>query len=234
MLNTYVYIDGFNLYYGIKKHFEQFDYRTRQLTTFPVLGVKWLDIEKLLSSLLTPQYRINAINYFASQVISTDLVKKAQLERQMLYWRALKTNPKIRIIEGNFRTSSIFGVAETPCPNCGKFNNRPQKFQKYEEKGTDVNIATAIVRDAFLADKKCDCVILMSDDTDLISPIECVRHLLGKKVIHISAQKNNHRARKIKELAHYSTSFSIQQLKDSQYPDMLNDDNGVFRKPVEW
>jgi len=47
------------------------------------------------------------------------------------------------------------------------------KYQTYEEKRTDVNIAIKILEDAFL--KKYDRAIIMSGDSDIVPSIESVK-----------------------------------------------------------
>src|SRR5215831_3668847 len=47
------------------------------------------------------------------------------------------------------------------------------KVEKAEEKGSDVNLATHLVRDAFL--NEFDVAVVITNDTDLIEPIKVVR-----------------------------------------------------------
>ena len=51
-MRTYVYFDGFNLYYGALKG----------------TPYKWLNLVKLSNSLLPPQYTVNKIHYFTARV----------------------------------------------------------------------------------------------------------------------------------------------------------------------
>ena len=54
-------------------------------------------------------------------------------------------------------------------------------IMKLEEKRSDVNIATAMLWDAFQND--VDMLVLISGDSDFIGPIELIRHKLGKQVV---------------------------------------------------
>ena len=84
MKKTFIYIDGFNLYYSLKS------------TSF-----KWLDLQKLSHSCLrATEHKIIKIKYFTSMVQSTeqDPLKDT---RQGIYLRALKTLPNIEV---NFRS----------------------------------------------------------------------------------------------------------------------------------
>lgn len=83
-MKTFVYVDGFNLYYRAVK-------RT---------PYKWLDIDAFCKFLL-PKADIVRINYYTARVIARphDL---DQPIRQSIYLRALSTIPHLRIIEGSF------------------------------------------------------------------------------------------------------------------------------------
>ena len=51
---------------------------------------------------------------------------------------------------------------------------------KYEEKGTDVNLATHLLLDAF--DGDCEGALVISNDSDLTEPIRVVRERFGRPV----------------------------------------------------
>lgn len=122
--NAYVYVDGFNLYYGAlnKKS----------------LGLKWLNLESLCQKLF-PTVNIKKIKYFTAGVSGKFDVNKPV--RQRTYWRALKTISDLEIIEGRFLivpkkihiTQDVCVIGKGP-----------------EEKGTDVNLAIHLVNDAHL------------------------------------------------------------------------------------
>ena len=82
------YIDGFNLYYGIRS-----DGR-RHL---------WLDIEGLIRSLLKPEQQLVAVRYFTASVRDDP----AALSRQQLYWNALGAySSLLEIRAGRFQRKS--------------------------------------------------------------------------------------------------------------------------------
>jgi hypothetical protein len=86
------YIDGFNLYYGIRK-----DGR-RHL---------WLDIEGLIRSLLKPEQQLVAVRYFTAPVRDDP----AALSRQQLYWNALGAHSnllEIRVGRFQRKSSGVF------------------------------------------------------------------------------------------------------------------------------
>lgn len=120
MKRAIVYIDGFNLYYGI-----------RSLNN-PIL--KWLNIEYFAKSFLAPNTCLEQVKYFTA-MIKGDLDKMA---RQKLYLHVLEQQSKrLTIIKGHFLKKG------KRCPNCNHYN------QTFEEKKTDVNIACEMLTDAY-------------------------------------------------------------------------------------
>jgi len=113
------YIDGFNLYFGMKsKNWQKF---------------YWLDIYSMIQSMLRTDQELVSVKYFTSRV--TDNPDKQQ--RQNDYLEALKNNPGIEIYYGKYQLNKRI------CTNCGFANIIPN------EKMTDVNIATELLADGF-------------------------------------------------------------------------------------
>jgi hypothetical protein len=114
----FIYIDGFNFYYGIfKKHPEW----------------RWLNLERFFME-LRPDEEIT-VKYFTA-IIDEDLSNSERRERQLLYLTALSTLPSVRIIKGKFQRKVVRCEAV-----CGK------EYQISREKKTDVNIAIHLVHD---------------------------------------------------------------------------------------
>ena len=70
---TYIYIDGFNLYYGSLKD-------TRY---------KWLNFKKFFESVLHTKHSIQKIKYFTA-LVSSPTHDPQKITRQQVYLRALK------------------------------------------------------------------------------------------------------------------------------------------------
>lgn len=83
-MSTNVYIDGFNLYYGVLKG----------------TAHRWLDLEKMCQVYL-PGHTINRIRYFTAKVTPTPNDPDIG-NRQQVYLRALRTLPSVSIHEGHF------------------------------------------------------------------------------------------------------------------------------------
>jgi uncharacterized LabA/DUF88 family protein len=112
-----VYIDGFNLYYGV-----------RAATGRRLL---WLDVEKLARELLRPGQRLERVTYFTSRVRTPP----ASHLRQTTYLEALLAATGVEIVEGFLQQT--FRI----CPSCGTSTPRS------EEKKTDVHIACRMLDD---------------------------------------------------------------------------------------
>gem|GEM_PF-4279841 len=91
LLRTYIYIDGFNLYYG-------------QVKGTPY---KWLDLDALCRAYLSAKTNnILKIKYFTA-IVKPRPKDPDQGVRQQIYIRALKTIPHIEIIYGHFLSHEV-------------------------------------------------------------------------------------------------------------------------------
>lgn len=215
---TNVYIDGFNLYYAIKR------------TPF-----KWLDISALCTELL-PRRRINKIKYFTA-IVKDRLHDPTATVRQGVYLRALRTIPNLRIHdEGHFvdrkRLFPQYPYAYRPPSNP---TNPPQAVQvmKTEEKGSDVNLASVLLFDG-LKDDYLDAVVI-SNDADLATPIKIVTQKLGKLVTVINPHKEQYRSNELINAATtYIWTINRSVYQRSQFPTTMSDSQGTFTKPSTW
>lgn len=83
-----VYVDGFNVYYGIRG-----------------TPYRWLDLGRL-SGLLVPNVELVRIRYFTARITNRP-DDPAQAQRQDTYLRALRTLPNLTIHEGRFLASEV-------------------------------------------------------------------------------------------------------------------------------
>lgn len=160
-MDTIVYIDGFNLYYGACC-------RT---------GRKWLDLAALCARLL-PNDSIIEIAY-CTAMVRKDPEDPEKQDRQRLYHRALRTIPNLEIYLGYFVKKEVKGDLLKPPPP-------PQKglVETYEEKGTDVNLASRLLKDAH--DERFKSAAVISNDGDLKMPVQMVRRDFGYPVTIIN------------------------------------------------
>jgi uncharacterized LabA/DUF88 family protein len=106
--------------------------------------------------------------------------------RQQAYLDALATVPEISVHYGNFLFSQKWAALVTP-PQAKPVGYAwpavlPQLVlvEKAEEKGSDVNLACHLVRDALT--NAFDVAVVLTNDTDLIEPIRIVRAEASKIV----------------------------------------------------
>lgn len=133
MTRVITYIDGFNLYYGIREAYQR--------------KYLWLNLVELSRNLLKPGQKLVHCHYFTARVNNPS----DKRIRQRKYLEALETlAPDLEISYGKY----FFVPIE--CPYCHR------SYQKASEKMTDVNIATAMLVDA-IQDKFDTCLLISGD-----------------------------------------------------------------------
>lgn len=196
-----VYVDGFNLYFGIKEA--------------ELHNCKWLDIHRLSCSLLKTNQELIAIKYFTSRV-SNDPDKQ---KRQTLFIEALETTG-IKVFYGHYQSGSI------ECRICGSM------WPTYNEKMTDVNIATHMIFDAF--NDKYDMALLISGDSDLVPPIRNIHENFKNKRVFVGfppKRFNN----SVALAAKGSMVIGRKKLNDCQFPlEIEKEDGYILKKPKNW
>jgi uncharacterized LabA/DUF88 family protein len=100
---------------------------------------------------------------------------------------------------------------------------------KTEEKGSDVNLATALLADAF--DQDCDLSVVISNDSDLMEPIRLVRERF-----HPVGVINPHErpSVELRTVASWHIQLYKSRLRACQLPETLEDEHGEFRMPLAW
>ena len=102
---------------------------------------------------------------------------------------------------------------------------------KVEEKGSDVNLASHLLMDAFK--DRYDCAVILSNDSDLFTPLEMVKKEFKKKIGLITP--NKHPSRHLMKIADFVKPIrSKALLKACQFPEKLRDNRGEFKKPTSW
>ncbi len=209
MAKINVYVDGFNLYYGALKN----------------TSYKWLDLS-VVARRLFPQDTIHRIRYFTAHVIP-DRSDPQQGQRQQIYLRALRTVPNLSIHLGFFQRNEVWMDLVTPLVD----GTTRVEVIKTEEKGSDVNIASYMLMDAWNKDSEAAAII--SNDSDLLTPVRIAEGPLKVPVTIV----NPHRASK-KSLALQSRGGSKQLWKSilgqCQFAHVVYDEHGPFRKPAGW
>lgn len=207
-MRTRIYVDAFNLYYGALKG----------------TPYKWLNLFALSRLLLRAENEITGIKYFTA-LVTPRKNDPNQLTRQKMYLRALRTI-NTQIIYGHYLSHVVnmrkatFKAGESPFI----------QVIKTEEKGSDVNIASHMLMDAF--SNLYDCAVLISGDSDLATPVKMIVSEFGKKVGVLNPQKIECKA--LKEEASFYKHIRATALEAAQFAATLKDAQGVFHKPTGW
>lgn len=121
----------------------------------------------------------------------------------------------VKVVLGNFKEKQVY------CSNCHA------TITKHEEKQTDVNIALQIMRDCY--EGKCDCMQIISGDTDLTTPIKFAKergikinivlppYRKAKELIALADKKSNIKVRHLQN-AFLGQSYTLKQGKTLQCP----------------
>lgn len=217
-MKTNVYFDGFNFYYGC---FDKGRNRTE----------KWADLRSLCGALF-PNDTIQRIHYCTAIVKGTRLDPDKPV-RQQTYLRALRATGMFYIHLGHFEERTKRGMLATP-PPCTA--NPPCLVGRVsvavrEEKGSDVNLATALLRDAFLGD--FEQAVVVSNDSDLAGAIRVVRVDAGLPIHVVSPH-----ATATKALGRAATSSMVLDqslLAHHQLPPYITLPDGTrLLKPRRW
>ncbi len=200
-----VYIDGFNLYYGMRSRGWRRYY--------------WLDLRRLAERLLRPGQTLAGVKYFTARVIP-DAGSEEKARRQNSYLEALATLADVDIHYGYYLPKM------QRCSDCGA------TWQAYEEKMTDVNIAVEMLSDAY--DDRFDTAIVISADSDLARPITTIRERFpGKRVV--VAFPPNRVSKLLRSVATAAFSIGRDALRDSQLKESIaRQDGETIARPSEW
>ena len=202
---TIVYIDGFNFYYGAVKGTPH----------------KWLDFEAFCR-LLLPRDNIIRIRYFTARISALPNDPQAPA-RQDTYLRALRTLPLIEIHYGHFATRSQRMPRAVP-------PHRTVEVLRTEEKGSDVNLASSLLRDAFLGE--CDTAVVISNDSDLAEAVRIAQDDAGIKVGVVNPHPKRNRSSRLQGTFFKQVRESA--LARTQLPAVVYDHNGPIHKPSSW
>jgi uncharacterized LabA/DUF88 family protein len=158
------YVDGFNLYFGMRER-----YGRRYM---------WLDVVELARQ-LRPGDQVQVVRHFTAIVKG----EPPAAERQTKYLDALaaRNGPVVDVHVGRFKDRTI-----RPCGRCRQRYQCgcPREYRSYEEKETDVALGVAMVEDAALG--VGDTTLLISADSDLVPAIRSIRRVDPHRKVYVA------------------------------------------------
>jgi uncharacterized LabA/DUF88 family protein len=207
------YIDGFNLYYGMKRKYDR-----RYL---------WLDVVGLVRR-LRPEDEVVTVKYFTTIVRGEPIASANQIN----YVDALKVHsgPVLEVHAGWFRRRKL-----APCKECGQHwqCGCPRRPRSYEEMETDVALAAAMVEDA--ARGLADVALLVSADSDFAPAVAAVKRINPDLPVILAMPPGNLQPHKRFDDVGF---FSINEtaLRQSQLPEQIYDsvNRRSRRRPEKW
>jgi hypothetical protein len=220
MPRTIVYIDGFNLYYRALKGTSH----------------KWLDLDALSRASLPADHLIVQINYYTARV--SGRLDPDGPKSQHAYLRALSTNSTVKIHYGRFMTNDKWAGLAPPVPS---FKPDPTtcaivpapvvaKVWKVEEKGSDVNLAAHLVRDAFQG--AFEEAAILTNDTDLCEPMRIVKDEVGLPITLLTPVDSPHKS--LRDVSTYVRHIRP-YIGPCQFASPLRGANGkTIVKPSDW
>ena len=257
-MRTWVYVDGFNLYYGAVKG-----------TPF-----KWLNPVALASRVLPPGHVVERVKYFTAHV--SGAADPDAPRRQYAYLLALRTLAQVEIYFGRFlaktiwrpltnlpvagaqiysptavtlpagdhsvvggslKSAAMLAVQVYPPRGAARAKGVPHpladaliaEVHAMEEKGSDVNLAAHLLNDAWKG--SFEAAAVFSNDTDLIEPIRMVA-VERKKPVFVVCPGRWAMAQGLARVATYQRHIRKPMLAASQFPNVIP--GTTIRKPAGW
>lgn len=203
-----VYVDGFNFYYGLKD-------KSKEDSTWK--KYYWLDLVKFFESFINDNQTLLFVKYFSAYPHQKD-----KSDRQKVLFQANRLNTKFQLILGKYLKK------ERVCFNCGN------KYRSYEEKETDVRLATTIFDD--VVNNRCDTSIIVTADSDIVPTIDlCKKFNKNHKIFTYFPPKriSNNLEKKSDAVINLNTYGN--RFRDNMLPDIVTLKEGTtISRPTEW
>ncbi len=210
---TRVYVDGFNFYYAA--------FRRGGFAAF-----KWLDIVRFCDVAL-PRSDVELVRFFTARLHPTH-GRVAQVARQDAYLAALESLDRLTIHYGEF----VERTRRRRLVNAPEGGAAEAEVWIAEEKGSDVNLASHLLLDAFRSD--FDVAVVVSNDTDLLEPVRMVREDLGKPVGVLRVEGGQRRC-VFSGRVDFIRTVRRGHFAAARLPDQLSDSSGrAIVRPSEW
>lgn len=218
-MKTIVYVDGYNLYYGLLRR----------------SAVKWLDLYRLFQeNALGHDADVVEVRYYTAPVLGRMSDDPESSQRQRTYLQALRKMPpnRVTIIEGKILAQTPVLRLVNPLPDCPSLTY--VKVHDFTEKKTDVNLAADLITGAWTG--AYEQAVICSNDTDLEGALRAVKENRPAVRLGLVAPIPSNDSRKIaadlKQYADWSKILSSVHLEHSQLPDKIP--GTALRRPESW
>lgn len=214
MIRTSFLIDGFNLYHSVKTASHDLGLSGKQ--------TRWLDVRSMCQSylhLIDTTARLNEIYYFSALAKHLEMRKPDVTVRHQTYIRCLEDSG-VKVELHRFKKSLTF------CQKCN------QTFNRREEKETDVAMATRMLELLFL--DKCDTIVLVTGDTDIVPAVKTAQNIFPKKEIIFMMPYKRHN-KELANLASRHFDISSNNYTKHQFSDpYITKKKKEIHKPSSW
>ena len=252
-MRTRVYVDGMNLYYGALKRSTRTRYKWLNLVELAhQLLPQGYVVEKLryftsrvsgvldpnaparqniyISALKTlPEVEVHFGNFLAKKV-RRPVISLPVADRQM----QIEAQPPVTLDPEDYLVSGkmpqvlpvrryIDRESSVLVPNAVV-----AEFHTMEEKGSDVNLAAHLLNDSW--QDAFDAAAVISNDTDLATPVRMVKEERGKQIFIICPSERRS-SPKLRDAASNVRQIKERHLSRAQFPDVLP---SQISKPEAW
>jgi uncharacterized LabA/DUF88 family protein len=218
-LRTVVYVDGYNLYYGLLR-------RTK---------LKWLDLFALFRDhVLDSSAELVQVRYYTAPVLGRMCDSAESPQRQRRYLQALRNMypERVAVVEGKILATTPYQRLVKPIDNASHV--KLVQVYDFNEKKTDVNLAADLITGAWTG--SYEQAVVCSNDTDLEAALAAVRNYHHDIRLGLVAPIPGHDHRRIStdlsKHAHWSKLLSPVHLQAAQLPDRIP--HSTLRKPESW
>jgi len=225
-MQTIIYIDGYNFYYGLLKN----------------TAYKWLDIASLVEHICyiqNPEIEVKAVKFFTAPVITRVAThgEKAQQAQDSYHKALLSSNSGILEIISGYH---IMEKGYLPCYKKPIDKKDRVEVWRLEEKQTDVNIALHLYRDA--VKQHCEQVVLVSSDSDFEPPLKYLKKDFPKLELGLilprkppTEQKHRPSNASLSKHTDWTRSYILEsELKQFQFPNKVPTRKKPAVKPDYW
>lgn len=243
-MRTRVYVDGFNLYYGALKgtpfkwldlvklaklllptehHIDRLRYFTARVSGIANAGAPARQHRYLQALGTLPEVRVH-LGRFLAKTAWRPLTNLPVAERE------IDAPERVTLPAGNHPVEGgqTLPVGRYPVPNAGKKKRRKSskpvpnaviaEVHVLEEKGSDVNLGAYLLNDAWKG--LFDAAVVISNDTDLVTPIRMVT-VEQEKTVFVVCPGRWQMAPHLRSVASYARHVHRGMLRDAQFPTQI-------------